>query len=236
MGQRVGLVITDTSNVGGFPEAINWIAVDNPRYVFARICGSFFPYRNGKKAQISSNLEQVQLDQSGLYIKSKTVFDHGFIGSGVTVFPGVTIMGGTFIRSGSVLGSDGFGFERKSRDTDPVRLHHYGGLIVGENCEIGSNVSIERGTFHDTIVGNDVKIDNNVHVAHNVTIGRSTMIAAGSVISGSATVGSFVWIGPNTTVRNRTQIGDFAHVSLGSVVLKDIQPGQRVFGNPARPI
>lgn len=234
--RRVGLVITDTSSVGMFPEAINWIAVDNPRYVFAKICDSYFPYRNGKKAQISSDLEQVQSDQSGLYIKSNTVFEHGFIGSGVTVFPGVTIMSGTFIRTGSVLGADGFGFERKSRETDPVRLHHYGGLIVGENCEIGSNVSIDRGTFHDTVVGNDVKIDNNVHVAHNVTIGRSTMIAAGSVISGSATVGSFVWIGPNATVKNRTQIGDFGHVGLGSVVLKDIGPGQRVFGNPARPI
>lgn len=232
----IGLVISAGQEIDKFPGAINWIVTENPRHLFAKICGSFFSRRNGSGIDEAGELRGVNLENSGVYIDSEIEFIHSFSGSGVKIFPGVKILSGTFIRCGSVLGSDGFGFERRTNDSAPTRMQHYGGLVIGENCDIGSNVSIDRGTFEDTVIGNNVKIDNLVHIAHNVKIGDGTMIVAGSVISGSANIGAGVWVGPNATVSNKIQIGDYAHVSLGSVVLRDVKTGQRVFGNPARPI
>lgn len=230
----VGLVIASDSQIGTFSGAINWIVTENPRYVFAKICDKFFARRNGSVVGGAENVRGLHGEDSGIYVGSEVQFDRGFSGSGVRIFPGVRVLGGTFVRAGSVLGSDGFGFERKTNESTPTRIHHYGGLIIGENCEIGSNVTIDRGTFEDTAIGNNVKIDNNVHIAHNVKVGEGTMIAAGTVISGSTYVGAFAWLGPNVTLRNKIRVGDFAHVSLGSVVLKDVDPHQKVFGNPAR--
>lgn len=232
----IGLVIASRQEMERFSGAINWMITENPRYLFAKICSNFFARRNGSGIELIDNPRGLHVEGSGVYTSSEVHFEKSFSASGVNIFPGVTILGGTFVRSGSVLGSDGFGFERKTGSSPPTRLPHYGGLIVGRNCEIGSNVSIDRGTFEDTIIGDNVKVDNNVHIAHNVTIGEGTMIVAGTVISGSARIGAFVWVGPNVTVKDKVQIGESAHVSLGSVVLKDVKPGQRVFGNPARAI
>lgn len=232
----LGLLITSSRSAEIFPGAKNWIIAENPRSLFAEICSALFSRRNGLPETAHGNGPGVHIEDSGIYINSEVQFEEGFYGSGVKIQPGVKIGKGTFIRFGSVLGSDGFGFERKTTTSPPTRLQHFGGLLVGENCEIGSNVTIDRGTFEDTNIGNNVKIDNNVHIAHNVIIGDGTMIVAGSVISGSAHIGAGVWVGPNATIKNKVRVGDGAHVGLGSVVLKDVANGHKVFGNPARSI
>ena len=139
---------------------------------------------------------------------------------------------GLVVGRNTVIGREGFGF---AKDGDKwIRMPHQGKVIIGDNVEIGSNCTIDRGCLDNTVIGNGVKIDNLCHIAHSCKIGDNTIITAGVIFSGSVTVGKNVWIAPNSTIRTRVTIGDNAFIGIGSNVVKDVPEGTTVYGNPAR--
>ncbi|GAG24258.1 unnamed protein product, partial [marine sediment metagenome] len=116
----------------------------------------------------------------------------------------------------------------------PYPFPHTGGIVIGDNVEIGALNTIARGAIDDTAISDYVKTDDHIHIAHNVTIGENTMIAACTEISGSVTIGKNVWISPSVTILDHKTIGDNAFICIGSVVGKDVKPDTKVFGYPAR--
>jgi UDP-3-O-[3-hydroxymyristoyl] glucosamine N-acyltransferase len=128
------------------------------------------------------------------------------------------------------IGWDGFGWY----GTPPQRFPHIGNVRFGERVELGSNVTIDRGSIEDTIIGNDVKIDNGVHIGHNAIIGDESILTAHCVIGGSALLGKRVWVGLGAQIKNQIQIGDDAVIGMGAIVVKDVPPGVTVVGNPAK--
>ena len=177
----------------------------------------------------------------GTIIEPGVLVDHSVvIGSHVKLHTGAAIRSfseigdNTIIRENAVIGSAGFGFER---DTDgiPVRLPHLGGVRIGRNVEIGVFTVVCAGTIEPTVVEDDVKINNLVHIAHNCVVGKGALITACAELSGSTKVGQFSWIGSNASVIQSRRIGDGATVGIGAVVIKDVEPGVIVAGNPAKP-
>lgn len=135
------------------------------------------------------------------------------------------------IHAGTVLGSDGFGYEPDGKEL--VKLPQIGRVVLEEDVEIGALSCIDRARFAETRIGGGTKIDNHVHVAHNVRIGRCTAIAAQVGISGSATIGDGVLILGKAGLAGHLTIGDGAVIAGGAGVTKDVAPGQKVRGNPA---
>jgi UDP-3-O-[3-hydroxymyristoyl] glucosamine N-acyltransferase len=166
------------------------------------------------------------------FISSKSVR----IGHRVVIGPNASVLERTIlgddvtIRAGCVVGTEGFEFKRIGGEILPV--FHDGGVRLGNRVEVQANTCISRGLFGATTeIGDDTKIDNLVHVAHNVRIGKRCLIAANAMLGGSATLGDDVWIGPGAQISSGVRIGDRASVTLGSVVTKDVAPGERVTGN-----
>lgn len=155
------------------------------------------------------------------------------IGQLVELLGNVRIGAGTRVGAGTIIGREGFGFERLS-DRGIYRLPHIGSVEIGSEVEIGANCSIDRGTFGATTIGNQTKVDNQVNISHNVRVGERCLIAAGARISGRTVVGDDAWIGPNAVISNGLEIGPGAEIGIGSVVLRDVPPGAKVLGNPAR--
>lgn len=139
------------------------------------------------------------------------------------------------IKSCSVIGEEGFGFERSSTG-EAVRMPHLGKVLIGNNVEIGSLTTVCRGTLGNTIVKDGAKIDDHVHIAHNVQIGSHAFVIACAEISGSVKIGDRAWIAPNAAVLNQLTIGNDSVIGLGSVVVKNVAPGEVVVGNPAKAI
>ena len=137
------------------------------------------------------------------------------------------------IKSGAVIGQSGFGFERDSHGI-PVTFPHFGGVIIGDHVYIGANTCIDRGTLGDTIIENNVKIDNLVHVAHNCNIRENAFVIAGTILGGGTQIGEGCWIAPNTTIKEHTIIHNHALIGLGAVVLREVEEGTVMVGNPAR--
>ena len=147
---------------------------------------------------------------------------HCRIGDRVTLHPGVRI------------GQDGFGFA-----PDPsghLKLPQLGRVLIGDDCDIGANTTIDRGAGPDTVIGNGTWIDNLVQIGHNVQIGRGCIIVAQAGIAGSARLGDFVAVGGQAGVGGHLTIGAGAQISAQAGVIMDLRPGDKVGGSPAVPI
>jgi UDP-3-O-[3-hydroxymyristoyl] glucosamine N-acyltransferase len=149
--------------------------------------------------------------------------------------PNVTIGKNCIIGPGAVIGWSGFGFT-KADDGSWERKPESHGVIIDDDVEVGANTCIDRGSYRPTVIGRGTKIDNGVHVAHNCLVGEDCLIIAHAELSGSVVVGDGAWIGPSSCVREHLFIGAGALVGIGAVVVKDVEPGQTVVGNPAKPL
>lgn len=162
------------------------------------------------------------------------------IGAQCKIGPHATLMkcklgARSIIHSGVRIGQDGFGYAQNGAEL--VKIPHVGGVVIGEDVEIGANSTIDAGALSDTIIENGVKLDKQVQIAHNVRLGQGVRIAAQSGIAGSSTIGAFTVIGGQSGVAGHLEIAPKCMVAAASAVTKIIPtPGSVVAGVPAVPI
>src|SRR5207253_9128699 len=108
----------------------------------------------------------------------------------VTLYPDTEIGHRVRVHSGTVIGSDGFGYVLDGGTH--LKISQIGNVIIRDDVEIGANVTIDRGALGPTIIGKGTKIDNLVQIAHNVTIGEHCLVVSEAGISGSTKLGNYV--------------------------------------------
>ncbi len=161
------------------------------------------------------------------------------IGRDCSVGPNASVhnalIGNRVIMHGGVrIGQDGFGFAMGPNGH--LKVPQIGRVIIQDDVEIGANTTIDRGASRDTVIGEGTKIDNLVQIAHNVVIGRHCVIVAQVGISGSSTLEDFVVLAGQAGVAGHVRIGAGAVVAGSSSVSKDIPPGAKWCGTPAKPL
>jgi UDP-3-O-[3-hydroxymyristoyl] glucosamine N-acyltransferase len=161
---------------------------------------------------------------------------HCFVGAGASIgsatrlAPRVTLAYGCHIgargivHSGVVIGADGFGFAASPEGA--VKIEQLGGVLIGDDVEIGANTCIDRGALEDTVLDDGVKIDNLVQIGHNVRIGKHTAVAGCAGIAGSSIIGSRCIIGGAAMIMGHLTLTDGVIISAGSAVTRSIlKPG-----------
>ncbi len=248
------IALPDTEN-----SAKPLIRTANPRLAFARVLEALNPRPEHQPgihptASIGANLQAGDGVTIGFnaYVGNDVVLgddvwiqplvyigDNVRIGSGSVIHPSVVILGNVTIgenvtvHPGTVIGADGFGYT-------PIGKQHFkipqvGTVIIGDDVEIGANVTIDRARTGRTVIGNGTKIDNLVHIAHNVTIGENCIIVAQVGISGSVAIGDQVVFGGQSGTKDHVTIGDGSMVCARSGIIGDLPPGSFVSGYPAGP-
>ncbi|RBO85732.1 UDP-3-O-(3-hydroxymyristoyl)glucosamine N-acyltransferase [Marinomonas aquiplantarum] len=217
-------------------NSTGYLLSDNPRLDFIRILSFLNDIFGFSTYDFTSDIHPTAVIGKNVVIEDGCKIAEGVIIEHNTVIHSGTQVGkNSRIRSSSSVGGDGFGFERLG-DGEPLRFPHLGGVVIGENVEVGSLNSIARGTLSNTEIHSDVKTDNLVHIAHNCIIGEKTIITACAQFSGGVIVGEGCWIGPNCSILQKIKIGKNSLIGIGAVVTKDI-PNNTVFaGNPAKKI
>ncbi len=159
---------------------------------------------------------------SGVFIGENSVISSGSkIYPNVSIYDSVEVGANCVIHSGAVIGSDGLGFAKEKGKW--VKIEHLGKVIIGDNVEIGSNTSIDRGSVGNTLIGDNVKIDNLVHLAHNVRIGSGTAIAANSAVAGSSSIGKNCTLAGCCAVVDNVEVTDEVHITAMSLITKSIK-------------
>lgn len=234
------------------------VITENPYYAFARLLEFFYvkpltPAGISSRAFVSDSarlgaevtIHPFAYISEGAVIGEKTVIHPGvFIGENtaigaecviypnVTLREGITIGSRVIIHPGAVIGSDGFGYV-------PEGGRHYkipqvGGVILGDEVEIGANVTIDRATTGQTRIGSGTKIDNLVQVGHNVRIGENSIVVAHTAIGGSTKIGKYVVIGGLVGIADHAEIDDGCIIGSQSGIMGHLSKGV-YFGSPAIP-
>ncbi len=157
-----------------------------------------------------------------------------FIHSNATLYRDIRLGNRVVIHSGTVVGSDGFGYAQEGRTR--VKVPQVGTVVIEDDVEIGANVAIDRSTLGATIIKRGTKIDNLVQIAHNVVIGEDTVVCGLAGISGSVTIGDNVTIAGQVGMADHISIGSNATIGAQSGVSKSLDGGQYYLGSPAVPI
>lgn len=180
-----------------------------------------------------------RIGKGSVLMPGVVVMENCEIGPGCRLYPAVVIREGVrlgrkvAVHSGSVIGADGFGYVWDG--SSHQKIPQIGSVEIGDEVEIGANVTIDRATTGVTRIGKGSRIDNLVQIAHNVEIGENSVIVAQAGISGSTEIGSRVTIAGQAGLAGHIQIGDDAVVAAQAGVTKSVPDGICVSGYPARP-
>ena len=238
-----------------FPQ----IVVDNPAYAFARAAQQFFA-RPARKRGIAPEVirgEDVTIGPDGSIWPGVVLGDRVSIGARVILYPGVfigddTIIGDdallypnvvvregcrlgnrVIVHSGTVIGSDGFGYVQYQGRHQ--KIPQLGGVLIEDDVELGANVTVDRATMGNTIIKRGTKIDNLVQIAHNVIVGEHNILVAQVGIAGSTTLGRYVMVGGQAGLADHLHIGDQVMIAAKSGVTRSLEPNQIVSGAPVMP-
>jgi len=256
---RAGIVLVSAEHADAPSNAACRIVVEKPHDALLSLLPRFYPetrrepginatVRIGRGARIGKG---VTLDEyvvigdgasigDGVWVGAHSVIGEGVtLGTGsqihphVTVYPGAQLGERVRAHSGSVLGSDGFGYVFRAEGH--AKIPHVGRCIIGNDVEIGANTTIDRGSIDDTVVGDGTKIDNLVQIGHNVRIGRLCLIMAQVGIAGSSRIGDGCVLAGQAGIGGHLTIGAGARIAAQAGVFGDIPAGEAWSGYPARP-
>ncbi len=160
------------------------------------------------------------------------------VGQDCLIYPHVTLRekceigNRVIIHSGTVIGSDGFGYAKQG--IEHHKIPQIGIVRVEDDVEIGANTTVDRATTGVTFIGSGTKIDNLVQIAHNVVVGENSVLAAQVGVSGSTELEKSVVLAGQAGIVGHIKIGEGARVGAQGGVTKSIPAGTTVSGYPAR--
>lgn len=190
----------------------------------------------GKNVVVSSKCKignNVKIFHNTVLLDEVEVDDDTIIFPNVTVREKCKIGKRVIIHSGTVIGSDGFGFVQ-NENKEYIKIPQIGNVIIEDDVEIGSNVSVDRAAIGSTVIKKGTKIDNLVQIAHNVSVGENTAISAQTGISGSTKIGNNCILAGQVGIVGHIEIVDNVIVMAQSGISKSIKKPGMYFGYPAK--
>jgi len=215
------------------------IYVNNPKAIISKIGHHFFTKKIKPGIHPSACIDEEAEIGKDVFIGPFCTIGKCVIGnntiihSNVSIYDNVSIGNNCLIHSGAVIGTDGLGCERSENGT-LIKFPHLGGVIIGNDIEIGANCQIAKGALSNTIIGDGSKINVGCYIAHNSVLGKNIWISAQARIAGSVKIEDNVTIFIGAIVREQKKIGKDAIIGMGAVVTKDVPAGETWIGNPAK--
>jgi len=240
--RSAGITIIVSEPIALGDADVTQLVAESPRLSFMRATARFFaPERPRPQVHPTAVVHETARIAPSAYVgPGVSIGAHSVIGAdsivhaNVVVYDRVKIGQRVVVHGGTVIGADGFGYERNERG-ELEKFPHIGGVTIEDDVEIGSGTSIDRGSLQDTRICARARIDNQVHIAHNVVVGADVAVIAQAMIGGSVRIGDRAWIAPSATIMNQAHVGADATVGLGAVVVKAVRDGETVMGSPAAP-
>ncbi len=243
---NAGAIIVDASVVEHVPPSCVALVVDSAYWSMAELTKYFAPLVEddslpeavvGEGSRVSSKAELANGARIG---KNCTIMAHVYVGANaqigdntilypsVTVYRDCTIGSDCIIHANTAIGSDGFGFATNKLG-EHKKIYQNGNVVIEDDVEIGSNVSVDRAVFGSTLIKKGVRIDNLVQVGHNCEIGEYSIMVSQSGIAGSSKIGRNVVLGGQTAIAGHLEVAPFTTLAARSGVTKSIKESGLTF-------
>ncbi len=225
LSSNPGAVITTKELSEQVNQTDNFILVDDPYLAYAKTSQLFFEIYNKKNNELEPVLgKNTQIGKNTIINGNCEIGDNVILHDNVSIYSCTKIGDNSIIHSGSVIGSDGFGFAPDGDSWE--KIAHLGGVEIGANVEVGANSVIDRGALGNTKIGDGVKMDNHIHIAHNVSVGENTAMAGMVGIAGSVKIGKNCKFGGQVGTVDHIEIADNVTVLAKTLVTKSLtEPG-----------
>ena len=214
------------------------LVVKNPRQIMAEIATQFFVEKKAPGIHSSATISEDAVIDPSAHVGAGCVIGNAKIGANTVLMPNVVVYDhvkigdNCLIQAGAVIGTDGLGCVRDEQGK-LTKFPHLGGVIIGNDVEIGANCQIAKGAFSDTLIDNGCKINGLCFIAHNGHLEENVWITGDTMLCGSVHVKRNTTIFSNVIVREQRTIGEHVTVGMGSVVTKDIPDEETWIGAPA---
>lgn len=212
------------------------LVVNDPFEAYLKIVKHFRPFEGATQLVSPS----AQIGKTSFIYPGAFIGNHVQIGERTVIHPNVTILdhcvigSDVVIQAGTVIGSDAFYYNsKKNREVWYKKMLSCGRVVIGDDVEIGSGCTIDRGVTGDTIIGRGSRLDNMVHIGHDTTLGKNCLLAAQVGIAGAVDVGDGVILWGQVGVSKTLRIGDNVVVLAQSGVGNNLDAGKIYFGSPA---
>ncbi len=240
-------------------DDISYVEVKNPNVAFQKIITTFLkPKLNlngidpsasinagaklGKNVAIGKNVvisAGCEIGDNTIIFHNTVIMDNVKVGANCLIYPNVSIReecilgNNVIVHSNTCIGSDGFGYVPNQKG-EYEKVPQIGNVVLEDDVELGSNVSVDRAAFGSTLIKKGVKIDNLIQIAHNVVIGEHTAIAAQAGISGSTKIGKHCMIAGQVGIVGHIEIADGTIIGAQSGVSKSLPKPGKYRGSPAQ--
>ena len=222
LSSEAGAVITTKALVEDIGTTQNFIVIDDPYLAYAKTSKVFFNAYKASNETIETKYgNNVHIGQNTVINSNCVIGDNVIIHDNVSIYSCTHIDDNSIIHSGSVIGSDGFGYAPTNSGWH--KIEHLGGVKIGKNVEIGAKTAVDRGALGDTVIEDGVKIDNQVHIAHNTIVGENTAIAGQSGTAGSVKIGKNCQIAGQVGIIGHIEIADNVVVMAKTLVTKSLK-------------
>ena len=250
-----GVVIVGEADAGDLDRTL--LVARDPYVAFARIAALFDPPRAPRPGVHASAVVEAgaRIDPGAEIGPFAVIGERSTVGPGAIIGPGCVIgedcaVGAgshlvarvtlvrrvrlgerVLVHPGAVLGADGFGLAMDGGRW--IKVPQQGGVVVGDDCEIGANTTIDRGAIEDTVLEDDVRLDNQIQIGHNVRIGAHTAMAGCAAVAGSAVIGRYCLVGGGAGILGHLTVCDRAVINAMALVTSSIDaPGEYSSGTP----
>jgi UDP-N-acetylglucosamine acyltransferase len=152
------------------------------------------------------------------------------IGENVVVGEGCRLVAYVHVTGHATVGARTIVYPFASLGTPPQSVKYRGGptrLVIGADCDIRENVTINTGTEDDrgvTEIGDRCFLMAGSHVAHDCKVGSDVTFANNAVIGGHVSVGDHSFLGGQAAVRQFVRIGEGAMIVGLSGIRADVIP------------
>ena len=242
---KAGIVILDKDifeNIAQTSYPYHLVVADDPKHAMVDCLTHFFlktPIPGIHPTAIihpsSKTGTNCTISAYAIIEENAVIGDHCILDPYVHIMKDTIIGNHVHLKTGAVVGGGGFGYAKQQNGTWK-HFPHFGNVVIEDHVSIGSHTCIDRGALGSTIIKEGAKIDNLVHIAHNVVVGKNSLVIANAMIGGSTVIGDNCWVAPSVSLKNGITIGNDATIGMSAVVLKNVEPGAVMIGNPAKPL
>lgn len=216
----------------------------DPKALFYKILS--FLYKRSSDGKISEMAvihpqaiigNNVQVDPFTIIGKCK-IGDNCIIGSHSKLYDNTIIKANSIIDSHAAIGTQGVAWTWSEDMTEKIRQPQLGGVLIGENCFLGANAIIVRGSLNEkTFIGQNTMMAPGARIGHGTQVGSSVHFANDVVTGGNTVIGDYSFVGSGAIFRPQVEVHKHTIVGAGAVVVKNTSAERlTLIGVPAKEI